>query len=140
MFSFDGLNKTTISGRAGGAPEFRTTPGGTEVANFSVCVNGSKKVGETWEKTQTWYQVAAWAKDVPQIRRFVKKGTLLYIEGVVSASPFIDKNTGEARASLRLSARYIVPMANQRQENESANQSDDNAPPPGFVEEDDIPF
>jgi single-strand DNA-binding protein len=71
------INKTTLIGYVGAAPEIRTTPGGKRVANFSVATTEKWSEGEE----TTWHRCVAWERAAELIGDMVKKGTPVYIEG-----------------------------------------------------------
>lgn len=80
-----GVNKVILVGFVGKEPETRQVSG-TTVANFSIATNESYKDssrgGEAKEIT-TWHNIAAWGKLSDIVNKFVKKGTLVYIEGKI---------------------------------------------------------
>jgi len=85
------LNKIQLIGRVGADPEIRFTTDGTAVAQFNLATTKSwKKNGEKQEKT-TWHKIIAWRKLAEIIGQYVKKGSLLYVEGELEIREFEDK-------------------------------------------------
>jgi single-strand DNA-binding protein len=85
------LNKIQLIGRVGADPELRFTTDGTAVAQFNLATTKSwKKNGEKQEKT-TWHKIIAWRKLAEIIGQYVKKGSLLYVEGELEIREFEDK-------------------------------------------------
>ncbi len=77
------LNKVTIIGRVGKDPEIRYTPTGDAIASFSIATSEKwkdKTTGEVKESTE-WHNITAFRKLAEIIGKYVKKGSLLYIEG-----------------------------------------------------------
>ena len=77
------VNKVTLIGRLGQDPEIRFTGDGAAVASFSVATNESwkSKDGETQERTE-WTKVTVFGSTAEKyVQPYVKKGTLVYIEG-----------------------------------------------------------
>lgn len=78
-----GVNKVMLVGRLGRDPEIRTTQKGTEVATFSLATGGEKKRqdGSSFNDTQ-WHNIVVWRKSLIElVRKCLKKGTQVYIEG-----------------------------------------------------------
>ena len=75
------VQKTFIIGRLGKDPETRNTDNGT-VANFSVAVSEvyKDKNGEKKEITE-WFNIVLWKGLADIAAKYLKKGSLVYIEG-----------------------------------------------------------
>ncbi|MEQ9091821.1 MAG: single-stranded DNA-binding protein [Balneola sp.] len=78
------LNKATIIGRLGQDPEVRYTQSNTAVATLSVATSEKYKDsnGERVEKTE-WHRVVAWGRLAEICQQYLKKGSLVYIEGPI---------------------------------------------------------
>lgn len=78
------INKVIIIGNLGKDPEIRTTQDGREIASFSLATSESwkdKNSGERREKTE-WHRVVVFNPNiVGVIKKYVKKGSKLYLEG-----------------------------------------------------------
>ncbi len=77
------LNKVMIIGRLTRDPEVRTTPGGAQVASFSVATSFNwtdKNDGQKKEQTE-FHNVVAWRKLAEIVGQYLKKGSQVYIEG-----------------------------------------------------------
>jgi len=99
------LNKVLLIGRLGSDPEIRISPGGTAVANFSIATNESwkNKEGEQQERTD-WHRCVVFGITVEKfIEPYVKKGTLVSVEGQLQTSEWKDKEENE-----RLSTKVVV--------------------------------
>ena len=91
------VNKVTLIGRLGQDPEIRFTGDGAAVASFSVATNESwkGKDGETQERTE-WTKVTVFGNTAEKyIQPYVKKGTLVYIEGSLKTDKWQDKDGNE---------------------------------------------
>lgn len=95
------VNKVILIGHCGKDPEIRTTQSGSRVANFSMATSESwkdKATGERKENTQ-WHRITVWNDGiVGVIERFVKKGSKLYVEGMLETRKWTD-NDGVDRYS-----------------------------------------
>ena len=88
------LNKVLLIGRLGQDPEMRTTQSGQSVASFSIATNESwrNKEGEQQERTDWHNCVAFGATAEKYIGPYVKKGTLVSIEGTLQTRSWEDKD------------------------------------------------
>lgn len=89
------INKVILVGNLGNDPEIRSTQDGREIANFSLATSDSwkdKSTGERKEKTE-WHRVVIFQPGlIDVVRRYVKKGTKLYIEGSLQTRKWVDNN------------------------------------------------
>ncbi len=78
------LNKLTLIGNVGAAPEMRTTSGGTKLTRLSLATNRpwTDSAGEAQEHTD-WHRLTCWGKLAEVADEFVSKGDRLYVEGRV---------------------------------------------------------
>jgi single-strand DNA-binding protein len=107
------LQKITIIGNLGNDPEMRYTPSGHAVTNFSVAANRSyTKSDGTKEKETTWFKVATWGKRAEVCNQYLKKGSLVYIDGRVKASAF--EGSEGPRASLEVTAEHVIFLSTNR--------------------------
>lgn len=77
------VNKVILIGNAVKEPEVKVMQNGNEVANFSLAINESwtdKQSGEKKEKVE-YHNIVVWGKLADIAKRFVKKGSKVYIEG-----------------------------------------------------------
>jgi single-strand DNA-binding protein len=76
------LNKVQIIGRLTRDPEVRTTPGGQNVASFSVATGftWTDQSGQKKEQTE-FHNIVAWRKLGDIVGQYLKKGSQVYIEG-----------------------------------------------------------
>jgi len=75
------LNRVQLIGRLGKDPDGRFTPTGKQVVNFSLAVsNRWKSQGEMKEYTE-WVNIEAWGRLGEICQEYLKKGSLVYIEG-----------------------------------------------------------
>jgi len=125
---------TVIVGNVGRDPEFRYTPSGVAVCDFSVAVSrrwNDKTTNEQREKT-TWFRVSAWRQLAETCNQYVHKGMQILVTGEVDASAFAGQD-GQPRATLELTARDIQFLG-RRGEREEMSGGDE----PSQAE--DLPF
>lgn len=88
------VNKVTLIGRLGQDPEIRFTGEGNAVASFSVATNESwkSKDGNIQERTE-WTKVTVFGATAEKyVQPYVKKGTLVYVEGSLKTDKWQDKD------------------------------------------------
>jgi len=85
------LNRVQLIGRLGKDPESKYTPTGKRVTHFSLAVSQHWKAnGETKEYTE-WVNVEAWGRLGEVCQEYLKKGSLVYIEGRLKTEKYEDK-------------------------------------------------
>lgn len=87
-------HKISIVGNVGRDPEMRFTPSGQAICNFSIAANRNYKSasGESVKET-VWFRVSVWGKLAEVCNQYVKKGSLVLVEGRLTP----DKATGNPR-------------------------------------------
>ena len=90
------LNRVQLIGRLGKDPESKFTPTGKKVTHFSLAVSNhwKDKNGETKESTE-WVNIEAWGRLGEICQEYLKKGSLIFIEGRLKTDKYEDK--GETR-------------------------------------------
>jgi single-strand DNA-binding protein len=98
------VNKVILVGRIGRDPETRFTGGGQAVANFSVATDESykDKNGERQKRTE-WHKIVVWGKQAEIAQQYLKKGSLIFIEGRIQSREWQDKE-GQKRTSFEIIA------------------------------------
>ncbi|MDN3030079.1 MULTISPECIES: single-stranded DNA-binding protein [Rickettsieae] len=87
------LNKAILIGNLGRDPEIRHTADGKEIASFSVATSETWKdrtTGEKKEKTE-WHRVVVFSEGlVSVVKNYAKKGTRVYLEGILQTRKWVD--------------------------------------------------
>ena len=98
------VNKVILVGRLGRDPETRYTGGGQAVANFSVATDETYKDrnGERQKRTE-WHKIVVWGKQAEIAQQYLKKGSLVFIEGRIQSREWQDKE-GQKRTSFEIVA------------------------------------
>ena len=86
------LNRVQLIGRLGKDPESKFTPTGKKVVHFSVAVSNrwKSREGEAREYTE-WVNVEAWGRLGEVCQEYLKKGSLIFIEGRLKTDRYEDK-------------------------------------------------
>lgn len=91
------VNKVILVCRAGADPEIRATKDGKQIANLRVATSETwkDKSGERQERT-SWHTVVSFNENITKvIEQYVKKGSLLYIEGALATRKWTDQSGQE---------------------------------------------
>src|SRR5260370_10533592 len=107
------VNKVILVGRLGRDPETRYTGSGQAVANFSVATDESykDKNGERQKRTE-WHRITAWGKLAEICQQYLKKGTMVYIEGRIQSREWQDKE-GQKRTSFDIVANTMKMLSSR---------------------------
>jgi len=90
------LNRVQLIGRLGKEPESRFTPNGKKVAHFSLAISQRRKSGNETKEYTEWVNVEAWGRLGEVAQQYLKKGSLVYIEGRLKTDKYEDK-AGETK-------------------------------------------
>src|SRR5580704_12931230 len=86
------MNKAILVGRLGRDPETRYTPGGQAVANFSLATDESFRDRDgARQKTTEWHKIVVFGKQAEIAQQYLKKGSLIFIEGRIQSREWHNK-------------------------------------------------
>lgn len=88
------VNKVIIVGHLGNDPEVRALDGGVNLARISVATTESytdKNTGQKISNTE-WHRVTMWRGLATVAEKYLKKGSLVYIEGKLRTRSWEDEN------------------------------------------------
>ena len=116
------LNRVQLIGRLGKDPESKHTPTGKKVAHFSVAVSNRWKTreGETKEYTE-WINVEAWGRLGEVSQEYLKKGSLVYVEGRLKTDKYEDK--GETKYFTKVVAQMVQFLSDSRTDESLVEQA-----------------
>lgn len=112
-----GLNKVTLIGNLGKDPECQTLEGNISVAKFSLATTEvyKDKNGQPHYETE-WHTIVAWRNLADLAHNFLKKGSLVYIEGKIKTRSYDDKN-GEKRFVTEIIAEQLIMLDKRNESN-----------------------
>ncbi len=90
------LNRVQLIGRLGRNPETRTTPSGKKVAIFSMAVSLRRKSDGNVKEFTDWVNVETWGSLAEVSQKYLKKGSLIDLEGHLKTDKYEDKG-GETK-------------------------------------------
>jgi single-strand DNA-binding protein len=108
------LNRVQLIGRLGKDPESKFTPTGKKVAHFSVAISNrwKSKEGDPREYTE-WVNIEAWGRLGEVSQEYLKKGSLVYLEGRLKTEKYEDKE-GETKYFTKVITQYTPLLSNYR--------------------------
>jgi single-strand DNA-binding protein len=130
-----GLNKVQIIGHLGQDPEVRYMPNGNAVAKIRLATSETwkdKDSGDKKEKTE-WHSVVMFDKLGEIAGQYLRKGSLVYIEGKLQTRKWQDKE-GKDRYTTEVVAGQMQMLGGKPQgerttpEPAKAEEFDDNIP------------
>jgi single-strand DNA-binding protein len=144
-----GINKVILVGNLGQDPEVRYMPNGNAVANFNVATSETwkdKQTGEQKDRTE-WHRVVIFGKLAEVTGEYIKKGTLVYIEGQLQTRKWQDQS-GQDRYTTEVVINPIGGtlqiLGSRDSDSTSQQQSTPQAIAPAQAQQDtfddDIPF
>lgn len=99
------VNKVILIGNLGKDPEVRATQDGREIANLTVATSETwkdKTTGERKEKTE-WHRVVIFNEGLVEVaKRYLNKGSKIYIDGALQTRKWRDKETGQDKFSTEI--------------------------------------
>ena len=88
------VNKVILVGHLGNDPEVRALEGGVNLARISVATTESytdKNTGQKISNTE-WHRIVMWRGLATVAEKYLKKGSLVYIEGKLRTRSWEDEN------------------------------------------------
>lgn len=141
-----GVNKVILLGNVGNDPEF-VAKDGFSYCKLTVATSESWKDKSTGEKKQVteWHNVTLFNKLAEICAQYVKKGTVVYVEGKLKTDKYEDKNgIKKSKTSITADVLNIVSSKNDSQngnKEEDIRWSKDNMGNlDNSIQDDDIPF
>jgi single-strand DNA-binding protein len=104
----NGVNKVILVGYLGRDPEIRFLPSGSSVANVTIATSESwkdKQSGEKKERTE-WHKVVFFGRLAEIAGEYLKKGSLVYVEGALRTRKWQDKE-GHDRYTTEIAANSL---------------------------------
>ncbi len=108
------LNRVQLIGRLGRDPESKFTPTGRKVTHFSMAISNrwKSKEGEPREYTER-VNVEAWGRLGEVSQEYLKKGSLIYLEGRLKTEKYEDKD-GDTKFFTKVVTQYTHLSSNCR--------------------------
>jgi len=134
------LNKAFVVGNLTRDPELRQTPTGQSVCSFGVATNRffTDSLGQKQKQTE-FHNIVAWGRQAEIINQYLKKGSLVLIEGRLQTRSWLDQQgtkhwkteiiAERIQLGPRLAAQPNPDFNQQRNDNPQENARNQSRPP-----------
>ena len=114
-----GVNKVTLIGHLGDDPEQRRTQNGGLVVNMSIATTDYWNDAETRERKEKteWHRVVVFGKLADIAGQYLRKGSLVYIEGRLQTRKWEDTRSGQTRYTTEIVARELNMLDSRSSDN-----------------------
>lgn len=139
------LNKVILIGRVGKDPEIRATQSGGTIANMSLATEEKwrdKQSGEQRKRTE-WHRVVCFNDQLSEIiKKYVRKGALVYIEGQLTTRKWTDQQGVERYTTEVAMPRFggVLKMLGGGEQQQQGGQQQNRPAGRQPDLDDDIPF
>lgn len=90
------FSKTIVLGHVGQDPKFELLPNKTPVAKFSIATNESYKDAQgVKQESVEWHNIVDYSRLAEIVRDYVRKGSLVLVEGRNKTSSWQDSGSGK---------------------------------------------
>jgi len=111
-----GINKVILVGNLGKDPEVRHLEGGAVVAKFPLATSETYKTKEGQRVDQTeWHNIVMWRGLAESAEKYLRKGSLVYIEGKIRTRSWDDKD-GNKRFATEIIADTMTMLSSRKSE------------------------
>jgi single-strand DNA-binding protein len=119
------LNRVQLIGRLGKDPESKFTPTGKKVTHFSLAVSQRWKTGGEAREHTEWVNIEAWERLGEVCQEYLKKGSLVYLEGRLKTEKYEDKG-GDTKYFTKVVA-LTLQFLDKRDKEEPTMMADEEA-------------
>lgn len=132
------VNRVLLIGRVGKDPEVKHTSASKPFLNLSLATTDSwkDKSGNKQEHTE-WHKLVFWGKLAEIAGKYLRKGSLVYIEGHLNTNKWQDQS-GQDRYTTQVVADQMVMLGEKSKPNQQQDQQA--AQDDFYTKGDDIPF
>lgn len=99
------LNRVQLIGYLGRDPDSKFIPSGKKVCHFSIAVTQRSRAGGEVKEYTDWFHIEVWERLGEVAQQYLKKGSLVYVEGRLKTDKYEDK--GETKYVTKVVARNL---------------------------------
>jgi single-strand DNA-binding protein len=110
------LNVVSLVGRAGGDPEIKYFDSGKTLCSLTLAVNRPTSKNDQPD----WFNLKIWGKTAETAKNFVKKGSLIGVEGALQIEQWTDPN-GNTRTKPTIRVDRLRLLGSKRDNEANAN-------------------
>jgi single-strand DNA-binding protein len=125
-----GLNRVTLIGNCGKEPEYKQLEDGTPVAKIALATTEIYRLknGETQSRTD-WHTIILWRGLAGLAKKYVRKGSLLYVEGKLRNRQYDDKD-GVKKYVAEIVAEQVILLDKKTKAPENTDDMENEKPLP----------
>ena len=121
------LNKLILMGRLTRDPDYKQTPGGTSVAEFSLAVDRDfVRAGET--RQTDFLNITTFGPRADFVSRYFHKGQLVAVCGRLETRSWEDSSSGQKRFAINIIADEVHFAEGKKESAAVPQQTTENAP------------
>ena len=125
------MNRATLVGFAGRNPEMRKLPSGDDVAQFSLATTERfRRKDDTVGESTQWHTIVAYGPAAEVVRKLVRKGDPVLVEGRIATRSWED-NAGNERRSIEIVVAGRGSVVNVLTKRKTGGNGGDGDPPGG---------
>ena len=127
-----GINRVTLVGYVGADPELMHSEQGTPICNISLATTEGWRDMNGQVQTRTeWHRVVFFKRIAEVAANFLRKGSLVYVEGRLSTNRWEDQQ-GIVRYTTEIIGMELQMLSPRQDQGQSWQGSDDNASQNGY--------
>ncbi|MDT3948422.1 single-stranded DNA-binding protein [Staphylococcus haemolyticus] len=117
------INRVILVGRLTKDPEYRTTPNGIDVANFTLAVNRNFK-SKNGEQQADFINVVVFRNQAQNVNNYLSKGSLAGVDGRIQSRSYENKEGQRVFVTevVADSVQFLEPKNNNQQNSQSQQQ------------------
>lgn len=117
------INRVILVGRLTKDPEYRQTPNGIDIANFTLAVNRPFK-SKNGEQQADFINVVVFRNQAQNVNNYLSKGSLAGVDGRIQSRSYENKEGQRVFVTevVADSVQFLEPKNNNQQNNQSQQQ------------------
>jgi single-strand DNA-binding protein len=131
------FNKVIELGNIVRDPEIKYSANGVAIANFTLAVNNRYKKGDEMKEDVVYVDVTCFNKQAESVGEYCQKGDTVLIDGRLTQSNWEDRETGQKRSKLGVTAQLVNFIKLQKKSDGALKAGSHDTPP---VDDGNVPF
>jgi single-strand DNA-binding protein len=120
------LNKVLLMGNLTRDPDVRYTPSGTAICGLGLAVNRRYTTREGQEQEETCFvDVDVFGRQAESCKNYLQKGAPVLIEGRLRLDQWEDRQTGERRSRLKVTAERVQFIGGPARRDDFSGEGED---------------
>lgn len=104
------LNVVTLVGRVGGDPDVKYFESGSVLCNLTLAVNRRSRNSDKPD----WFNLELWGKTAEVAANYVRKGSLIGVQGALKIETWSDRATGSHRSKPVIKVEQLDLLGSKR--------------------------